>query len=776
MKSYQVTLYAFITVFITSILPAPAQDKIDTAINTLADNYQPEQVYLAYNKASYVAGETIAYKAFVFAGYQLSNISTNLYIELLNQQKNVIARQRIPVISGIAQGGIAIPDSTAENVYYLRAYTNWMLNYDEAFQYINPLLIYNPDSPEKLQPTPTTWQAAAFTEGGALLQNIPARVVVRLFSNGNLPQQWQGYLIDSLQPQQKLVTFQSLNQTVASFNFTPQAGTTYQVVVQGNNGITRQTTLPPVANTGVSLVVKQQDTALQFAVRFRNVPANATYKLVGTVDNTIVYRASIPNNNSAFVHAFSTKNMLKGILRLTLFDDNYNPVAERLCFIQPEAGASILPDGLTFAKTKRAENTFDVKLDSGQQYFALVLDDDTPTPYAQDNLLSAFWLTTGITGNIGHAAGYLAGTSSSNQALDALLVTEQCKCFKWADALAGKYPGITHNKDNFLAYKATVHYKNKLLANTPLSLAFFMSDSTRQFYQAKTDAEGHFLIDSLVFEGKAGLSYKIGNKKIFADDVKIDVTKLDNTAPYNGALPIPAYTVAKPVETAPPPAEIVRSTANVKTEKAVQESTRMLKEVIVKTITKTPTQLLDEKLSSGRFYTQRETIYDFINKVQNGVVGNNLYYWLQGRIPGDHSRALYFIDEFPASVDQVKLTAISDVAMVKTEARGVNSYILIYLRRGEEMFQQIKPLNNITVEGYKKPAEIMMPYYNSNVVYNEWKNDTREVLCWSNLLYADTAAQQIKVKFFNNDITKKFRVIVLGFKDDNTPVWHEQVY
>jgi hypothetical protein len=776
MKRMPAISYILITFLITSALFAHAQDKIDSAVNLLGEKYQQEQVYIAYNKAHYVAGETIGYKAFVFAGYQLSYISTNLYVELLNQQKKVIAQQRIPVISGMAEGGLTIPDSTAENVYYIRAYTNWMLNFNEAFQYIHPLLIYNPDSPEKLQPNPAAWQAAAFAEGGALLQNIPARVVVRLLSTGALPQHWQGYLIDSLQPQEKIVSFQSLNQNIASFNFVPKAGTTYQVIVQGNDGTTKQVSLPVVATAGVNLMIKQTDTALQYAVRFRNVPADATYKLVGTVDNNIVYKAGIKNNNSAFVHSFSTKDMLKGVLRLTLFDDNYNAVAERLCFIQPTVTNDVLTDSVNFNKTKRAPNGFNVKLDSGQMYFALVLDEETPTPYLQDNLLSAFWLTPGITGNINNAASYIAGTDSSKQALDALLVTEKWNRFNWPAVLAGKYPAITHTKDNFLAYKATVRYKNKLLTNTPLSLAFFMPDSTRQFYQAKTDAEGTFVIDSLVFEGNAGLSYKINNKKIFADDVKIELTKLDNTAAYSSALPIPAYTVAKPAETAPPPAEIVRSVANVKTGKAVQESTRMLKEVIVKTIKKTPTQLLDEKLSSGRFYNPREVIYDFVNTVQSGAFGNDLYYWLQGRVPGDPNKVSYFIDEFKADKSQVKMTPISDVAMVKIQGRGDSHQVFIYLRRGEEMLQQIKPLNNITIEGYKKTAAFIMPYYNNPQVYNEWKNDTREVLCWSNLLYTDTAAQQIKIKFFNNDITKKFRVIVMGFKDEATPVWREEVY
>jgi hypothetical protein len=776
MKRISAISYILIIVLITSSSFATAQDKIDSVVNLLGEKYQQEQVYIAYNKTNYVAGETIGYKAFVFAGYQLSYISTNLYVELLNQQKKVIAQQRIPVLSGMAEGGITIPDSTAENVYYIRAYTNWMLNFNEAFQYIHPLLIYNPDSPEKLQPNPTTWQAAAFAEGGTLLENIPARVVVRLLSTGALPQHWQGYLIDSLQPQEKIVSFQSLDQNVASFTFVPKAGTTYQAIVQGDDGTTKQATLPAVATTGVSLLAKQMDTVLQYGVRFRNIPADAAYKLVATVDNVIVYKATIQNNNSVFIHAFSTKNMLKGILRLTLFDNNYNAVAERICFLQPPVSTDVLLDSLALDKTKRAPNEFNVKLDSGQMYFALVLDESTKTPYAQDNLLSAFWLNTGITSNINNAASYFAGTESSKQALDALMVTEKWNRFNWQDALAGNYPAITHTKDNFLTYKATVHYKNKILPNTMLDLLVFLPDSTRQIYQAKTEADGTFLIESLVFFGNAGISYNVTNNKINADDVKLELTKLDNTAVYASPLPAPLYTVAKPVETAPPAVEIARSIANVKTGKEVQESTRMLKEVIVKTVKKTPTQLLDEKLSSGKFFSQKEVIYDFVNTMQNGISGNSLYNWLQGRVPGDPNSISYFIDELPADKNRVQTAALSDVAMIKIQGVGRSHVVLIYLRRGGEMLQQIKPLNNITIEGYKKTAAFIMPYYNNPQVYNEWKNDTREVLCWSNLLYTDTAAQQIKIKFFNNDITKKFKVIVMGFKDEASPVWREGLY
>ena len=61
-----------------------AQDKVETALKILSEKYPQEKIYLLYNKDSYLAGETIWFKAFVFDGYNHSNISTSMYVEMYN--------------------------------------------------------------------------------------------------------------------------------------------------------------------------------------------------------------------------------------------------------------------------------------------------------------------------------------------------------------------------------------------------------------------------------------------------------------------------------------------------------------------------------------------------------------------------------------------------------------------------------------------------------------------------------------------------------------------
>jgi len=180
-----------------------------------------ENVFITYNKSRYVAGETIWYKAFLFSAGQVSEISSNLNVELLNVHKSVIARQRIPIIKGIAEGAIDLPDSLSEQICYFRAYTGWMLNFDESLQYIHPIPIYNPNSKFKLKPNPAACKVTASVEGGSLLKNTMSRVSVRLHSNRELPEHWHGYLTDSQFPDQKILSFQSMDENIAQFDFTP---------------------------------------------------------------------------------------------------------------------------------------------------------------------------------------------------------------------------------------------------------------------------------------------------------------------------------------------------------------------------------------------------------------------------------------------------------------------------------------------------------------------------------------------------------------------------
>lgn len=95
-----------------------------------------EKLYLQTDKSYYNTGDTIRFKAYLLKADYLvpSEMSGLLYIELDNDQGKSAKRIMVPVEVGLAWGDIAL-DSTEipDGNYTLRAYTNWMRNFDDDY-------------------------------------------------------------------------------------------------------------------------------------------------------------------------------------------------------------------------------------------------------------------------------------------------------------------------------------------------------------------------------------------------------------------------------------------------------------------------------------------------------------------------------------------------------------------------------------------------------------------------------------------------------------------
>ncbi|WDF55825.1 hypothetical protein [Mucilaginibacter sp. KACC 22063] len=98
------------------------------------DRFEPEKVYLQFDKPCYVAGEDLWFKAIVTAGdHRLSAISGTLNIELSDNRDSLIKWIKLPLKDGLTWGDFALPDSLQAGNYRVRAYTNWMRNAGEAY-------------------------------------------------------------------------------------------------------------------------------------------------------------------------------------------------------------------------------------------------------------------------------------------------------------------------------------------------------------------------------------------------------------------------------------------------------------------------------------------------------------------------------------------------------------------------------------------------------------------------------------------------------------------
>src|ERR1700761_7624141 len=73
-------------------------------------NYPVEKVYLQFDKPYYAAGDDMWFKAYVTLGpkHQLSAISGNLIVDLIDNRGSVKQSVRIPVINGLAHGDLAL--------------------------------------------------------------------------------------------------------------------------------------------------------------------------------------------------------------------------------------------------------------------------------------------------------------------------------------------------------------------------------------------------------------------------------------------------------------------------------------------------------------------------------------------------------------------------------------------------------------------------------------------------------------------------------------------
>ncbi len=764
----------FIYLLVASL--SNAQDRIDSAINALGENYPQEKVYIAYQKSSYLAGEKIWLKAFVFSGYNLSDISTNLFMEMYNANKTLVGKKTFPLFNGIAEGSLSIPDTASEGIYYIRAYTNWMLNFNEDFQYIHSVPVYNPLSKWKLIPAQIPWKASAFVEGGTLLLNKASTIVIRLGSPAELPAKWHGYVFDSIYPAQKIISFESIDKNIGSFNLIPHAGINYKVWLEDEQGESKIISLPPVETKGISFSIKQEDTILEYKIHFSNVPLGETYKIIGTVDNNIVYKATLRNIDSLFIHSFSTGQMTKGVLQLTLFDNAYHVVAERLCFLHPDnSRLPVITDSLVISDKPRAVNEFGIRIDTGKNYAIMVFDEKAENPISHNNILSSFWFSSDFPGTIADPEMYFMNTDpDAKKALDMIFITEKWRRFSWTDILNNRFPIIKYAMDNYLSYEGTSYYKGKFLPNASLNMILFLPDSSRQLVQVRTNKDGKFLMQGLAFYGNTRINYQPASKRIDKEELRVDFMPLNKYVPYKKSLPSSGYQLVIKKANEPVPDQIVKAVEDFKNEKIAFEKVHPLADVTVKTNKKSATQLLDEKLSSNEFYNPRETIYDFINVQQLGTEGMNLLYWLEPRIPGGIKTASFYINELKVNRDMVSLTSTNEVAMVKIQGTGSMHTVLIYMKTGMEMLNQGRSANTSVLKGYECEENYLMPDY-SNPDLQSIKTDHRDLLFWDNIFTPNSASQKIKIRFYNNDNAQKFKAVILCIPNEGFPLYHEGI-
>lgn len=793
----------FFLLLISGAQPLLSQTKLEKAITSLENNYEQEKVYLLTDKSQYVAGDQIWFKSFVFDGYNRTGLSTTLFVELYNSDKKLIDWKTILLTNGEGSGDFKLKTDLPEQVYFVRAYTPYMTNFSEDFQIVKTIPIYNPNATETLAISKdANWSVKAFPEGGTFINGMPTKFAVRVSSDTFLPESWTGKIIDTQNPTAAITTFTSFDKNVASFKITPSLGKKYQAIIQDNTGKKQTIDLPQVASSGLNLEVSSSKEGIKYSLKGVNLKQQLqNYKIIGTINNHLAYKANIAQLTNEASSLIPTKisNGSNGILQLAIFDEQDNLVAQRLCFIKPNnlkvEKAEII--GQNLKQTPRSFNSIDLSPESYfKNYTVVVSEDDGNKNLEEENILSSLWLTGDFTTKIDTPAQYFSKNANS-EALDALLISENWKRFDWNSLLNGSVPTIKTSSQKFLSYKVKPIKDNGILKDTNVTLALKLGENQSTINQFKTDQYGYVYLDNLNFDEPLAVSLFVNSdkdKESSTDNLFVTVEPLINPTQFKGNFPNTKYKLVKATENSKRPLAISRAINNQKNNKKPEKIDVQIEEVKLVGKKQDPKEELNKQLSTGMFNSMNSTIFDFVNENQNAAMSSNILDWLQGRAAGltfqrnnsgenvpyiRGSQAKLYLDEMPADPGMITSIPISNIAMVKIikESGLVGNAVAIYTMRGDlkskNNGKETKKNNLAVVKGYDKPSEFPIEMLDDDSP-TKIENDTRETLYWNPNLF-DSDYVPPRIKFYNNDTAKQYKVLIISFDEDDNILYDNQI-
>ena len=144
--------FYFLAIVLLLCLRANAQTTrtVQQQINTIAtynSAHAPEKIYIHTNKQNYNKEDTIWFKAYVFDATTMGAPTKSglMYIEVVNDANRVVNRNLVSLTAGVGWGNIPLVENRfPEGTYTLRAYTNWMRNFDEHYIYSRQFTIEGP--------------------------------------------------------------------------------------------------------------------------------------------------------------------------------------------------------------------------------------------------------------------------------------------------------------------------------------------------------------------------------------------------------------------------------------------------------------------------------------------------------------------------------------------------------------------------------------------------------------------------------------------------------
>ena len=653
--------------------------------------------------------------------------SKTFYVDWTDDNGNLVFRNVSPIVDATTNGQFDIPAGYSGKFIHVKAYTKWMLNFDSAFLYNKDIRILSKNTgstASKNVPIPTL---QFFPEGGDAVAGVVNKIAFKANDQWGKPVKIKGII--QKQPGVTLDSIRVIHDGMGYFFITPKPGENFTAKWKDEKGAEYSSPLPLVKPTGISLQVLVAKTKQQFIIHVADsVTANLqTLHIIGTLNQQEIFKVSKDIVSGIAQATIPTQALPSGILTITVFDNQWNALAERITYINNEdylfhAEMNVLHWGLN----KRARNEIQVIVpDSLPANFSVAVTDAGIDADSSDNIISHLLLTGDIKGQVYNPSYYFSNSSDSvNRHLDLVMLTHGWRRFKWEEVVKGKLPRINFPKDtSYLTLSGRLYgaQPSELRSAANIILIMNQKNVKGKMLVLPVESNGTFNDPSFMLFDTAHIYYRLSKG---LDDVSVGFME--------NRLPSPRYnTVANglfynPADTTGSYRHFQLSDEAIALMKMYEG--KVLENVIIKSKIKSPLEILDEKYSSGLFAGGDSYQFDLLNDPFAGS-SPDIFTYLQGKVAGLQittgatpslqwrgGAPQLYIDEVPTDVSLVSSMSVSDVAYIKVfrppffagSGNSANGGIVIYTRRGGDVNPTPgKGLANNTVMGYTGATAVL---------------------------------------------------------------------
>ncbi len=776
-----------------------------------------EWVYTHLNKSSYISGDDMWFASYVLnpSNRQLNLATSKLYVELWSPQKKLISRKILFVKEGTSSHYIHLSDSLAPGSYCFRAYTNWMRNFypeKELSTFITILGNNKPDeiasndkrkSKSKDQNSITNSDQSAEKDKGWDIQLLPESGTLLEGADNVIGVKATDSFGRGIQITAKVFTGDHNEIAEVSTNehgmgsFTIQETTNQKYILKADlpDSTKREVELPKVEPKGITIQVNPFRTDV---ISFRLQTNQATSQINNTYFVTIHANGELFSNyrfqflrNNSIQFRINKKDIGSGIIYATVFDRNFNPVAERVFYNPDLAGKG----SLVFKAEPDVRDTIRMnvsvidslnKVDFTKLSIS-VLPGETQLSRFNNSLLAESILRPAVQGDIEDPNSYFEKNDFNHlAAIDLLLLTQGWRKYDWQAILQNPAPSYKYPFEAAFLVEGVVKnwLKNKTDANSKVSL---FSPMNNLFIMAPVDKEGKYKFEKIYLTDSTWVMVSATSEKgkNWNRAVQTDIPEYSLEAPDFIQKPIPPSRVKEAPQEIPKLMKdaILLSEVVIEGKKTDPFSDNIYVSAIDKIFEVTPENYREfetiEKLLLIKFNVRTEH-----GDTSDGGSG---YYFNTGRGALSIEASQQSLQPL-MNIDGMRVydaQAILDLPLEYIEAVSVNKdgfgggigasggIISITTRKTPFFVNNAEATNmkKIMVHGYAKPMQYFTPKY--NIVPGTREYDNYAAIYWKPELTTDNK-NNASFKFFVPREIKSLNIRAEGISVDGKVFLHEQ--